>query len=114
MRHRWLLRAYPRAWRDRYGEEILDLLAASDRPVLAAIDVLATGIRIRIEGDGMIRTAAVLAVLGLVWAAWAIPQLASGVLELPGHWWSAPSLLLLAGGAGLATAALVRRRRGRV
>lgn len=38
-RHHWLVRLYPAAWRERYGEELEDLLASENGP-RAIIDVV--------------------------------------------------------------------------
>lgn len=52
-RHAWVLRAYPRAWRDRYGEELVALIEDSHPsgrlPVGVAVAVSAAGVRERIR-----------------------------------------------------------------
>lgn len=42
---RWLLRAYPPAWRERYGEEFADFLRAGPGGVGAIFDVLRSAFR---------------------------------------------------------------------
>ena len=46
---RWLLRAYPPAWRERYAEELEELLRASPRKVSTIVDVLCSGFRERLS-----------------------------------------------------------------
>jgi hypothetical protein len=120
-RRAWLLlRIFPRAWRDRYGAEVLELLAASRRPGRDLADVLRAAALLRL--DSLLRSAdmhkialsaAALLVLGALWITWAIPRLARGAAELPQHWWSAPGLLFLLAGAILAGVAGTMRRRRR-
>lgn len=43
----WLLRAYPRAWRERYGDELEYLLHAERYGLRAAIDILSAALRER-------------------------------------------------------------------
>lgn len=40
----WLLRLYPRAWRDRYGDEVAELLAGRGFSLRIAIDLVAGAI----------------------------------------------------------------------
>jgi hypothetical protein len=44
---RWLLRAYPSAWRERYGQELEDLLHAGPGGPRAVLDVLRSALRER-------------------------------------------------------------------
>lgn len=44
---RWLLRAYPYAWRERYGQEFEDLLHAGPGGPRAVLDVLRSALRER-------------------------------------------------------------------
>jgi hypothetical protein len=44
---RWLLRAYPAAWRERYGPEFEDLLRSGSGGPRAALDVLRSALRER-------------------------------------------------------------------
>ncbi len=58
----------------------------------------------------MMKIAVAILAAGAMWTAWAVPQLTDGVIELPGHWWSAPGpALLLSGGLGVV---LVSRNHG--
>lgn len=56
LRHRLLLRAYPAAWRRRYGEELLALLADRDPGPRDLLDVLAGAVDARLH-PGLGRTA---------------------------------------------------------
>ncbi len=49
LRYRLLLRAYPRAWRRRYGPEFCDLLARREVGLAEVLDVLAGGIDARLH-----------------------------------------------------------------
>jgi len=112
---RRLLRLYPRDWRDRYGDEVSDLLARSDRPRRDTIDLVMCALserlgrlaRRRKETPMKLRvTAAVLVALGVAGAIWSTPQLMHGWREIPQHWWSAGATLLpLAAGLVLALVA---------
>ena len=46
---RWLLRPYPRAWRDRYGEEFLALLERQPATFRVVLDVLAGALDARLH-----------------------------------------------------------------
>lgn len=46
MRH--LLRAYPARFRRRYGDELLDLVQAGGSPVRDAVNLLLSGLRMRV------------------------------------------------------------------
>jgi hypothetical protein len=45
---RFLLRAYPARFRRRYGDELLDLVQASGSPVRDGVNVLLSGLRMRL------------------------------------------------------------------
>jgi len=49
---RLLLRAYPRAWRERYGDELLALLEAEPLTWRVRVNVAAAGVRERLRGSG--------------------------------------------------------------
>jgi hypothetical protein len=118
---RWigaLLHLAPSAWRNRYRDEIAAQLSSSDRRLRDSADIVLTALRLRIDqiqGSRHLGEAAVaILVVGAVWTAWAVPQLADGVIELPGHWWSAPGpALLLGGGFGGVLASRRRASDGR-
>lgn len=112
---RWS-RFFPRPWRDRYGEEVDDLLKHSSRPLRDRADVIIGAFEARWHhaatlvghSDGTRRVvravAGVLVVTGVVGAAWAQGRLAHGFVEIPGHWWS--SLAVSPTFVGMALAAL--------
>jgi len=107
----WIVWLAPTDWRRRYGTEVLNLLAGSERPVADRLDLLWMCLRLRAaaiarKGSIMRRFALVSSVgtlvLGAAWAVVATQQLQRGLVELPSHWWSAPGLgLLVAGAAGV-------------
>jgi hypothetical protein len=85
----------PRAWRRRYGEELLDELRRRKRTPAVVLDLLALAARLRTEQLGRHLTAVLFICLpGAAGAAFATykaaGRLAHGWVELPGHWWSAP------------------------
>jgi len=41
-RNRWLIRLFPRRWRERYGDELLDLIEAEGPGAPAIVDILKT------------------------------------------------------------------------
>lgn len=108
----------PAVWRRRYGPEVIDLLASSKRPLADRVDLIRTclGLRGATVREAVTMRTCVLVTslmalgLGIAWAAAADQQLANGLVELPGHWWSAPALgLVVAGAAGVAWLAWPRR-----
>jgi len=114
-----VLRLLPRPWRDRYGDELLELLVRSDRPLRDAADVARLAVSLRLEGltagrgrdafmQGYLKVGSLLLVgVGLLGAAWSSAELGGGVRDIPGHWWS--SLAVLPALAGVALAALAWR-----
>jgi hypothetical protein len=119
-RRRWvaeaLLRLAPAAWRNRYRVEILAHMAESERGLRDAADLGLIALRMRLDqlprSRLMINVAIGVLIVGIAWTAWAIPQLADGVAELPGHWWSAPGPALVLIGALIALTVRQRRRAG--
>lgn len=96
---RYLARLYPRTWRDRYGQEVAELLAASPHPWRDGINVAACAAVAWLEVP-MIKVIVLLsAVITLVLFGFAVGQLAGGVPEIARHWWSSAS-------AGVAACAL--------
>ncbi len=90
---RILLRLYPRAWRERYGEEVLDLLASSHRPVRDSADWPPgpSPCAPAMWPPGCAATAgppSSWVVIGLQGLLWSVPQLQEGIVEVPMHWWS--------------------------
>ena len=60
----------------------------------------------------MIKVAIGVLIAGIAWTSWVIPQLADGVAELPGHWWSAPGPALVLIGGLVALTVRQRHRTG--
>ncbi len=114
-----LLRLAPSAWRRRYRDEIAAQLSSSDRRLRDSADIVLAALGLRADqirrNRHMMKIAMGILVVGAVWTAWAVPQLADGVMELPGHWWSAPALALLVSGAlGVVLAGRRRASNGRL
>lgn len=108
-----LLYLAPAAWRDRYRDEVLAQLASSEWRVRDVADIVLTALGLRADQirrrKHMTKIALAIVVVGALWTAWAVPQLAGGLTELPGHWWSAPGPALLLTGGLLAALAAHRR-----
>ncbi len=106
--HRWILALAPK--RQRYGDEVLDLLATSRRPWADTADLAGTVVQLRAEqvrNPSARCAAAVLTVIGLIGTAWAVPQLQHGLAEVPMHWWSTLAALPAALGASLLALSLL-------
>ena len=110
-RARQLLRWYPRAWRDRYGEEFAELLISdiAERPRSAArtLDVARGGIVARLAGTGLCgipvageQPARCLAALGACLAVFVVVGAAMWSQLTVGWQWQAP-------GSAAATAGMV-------
>jgi hypothetical protein len=97
--------------RDRYGQELLDVLDRSPRPLADTLDVLFLAVREHLE-DPMRRpvhtVASVSLAVSLVLLGYTVNDLSTGLTELPQHWWSSGAAVsVIASGA----AALVSRHR---
>lgn len=95
-RHGWVLRAYPRAWRDRYGDELTALIEDSHPtgrlPVGVAIAVTAAGVRERIRQDATGEEAARSGGRLIAWG-WSLIVLAGiAVAKVSEHWQAAVPL----------------------
>ena len=94
---RWLLRLYPSRFRDRYGDEIADLLADSDHRARDVINVAVAALRLRWETD-MTRPIRHLAdafvILTVFILGYAVNDLQHGIGELGRHWWSSMALAI--------------------
>ena len=115
---RLLLRLYPRRFRERYGDEIDDLLGGAT--LRDAADLVRGAASERIAGlrrpharpvKALVLAAALTAAGGLVWLGYVIAGLAGGIAALPRHWWSVLPLLVLAvaGAVGFSAAGAIRR-----
>lgn len=120
---RAVLQLFPRQWRDRYGDEFLEQLAADPRRITKAIDVARTAAGLRWQG---FRTSDDSPAFGLTAALafTATCDVALGVgmdsgidVEVLRHWWGAPfgaALLFSAVAAiGSLIAVLAEKRRRR-
>lgn len=120
-----VLKLFPAEWRDRHGDEVLEALEHSHRPVRDRFDLFVTATRLASERNPTVQTSrarrllVVLAVcsalLGSVTLAWAATSLNDGLAEVPHHWWSVAAALPLALAVTLAVpvAVLPSRRRSR-
>lgn len=124
---RWS-RLYPRAWRDRYGAEVDELLVRSGRPWRdrAGVVIAAAGQHVeRMAAMSrslstnarrlLVGAAAAYGVLGAMGVLWSARRLTDGVPEIPMHWWSVLAVVppLAAAGVLGAVVAVGRRRPGR-
>jgi hypothetical protein len=109
-----LLRLFPRGWRDRYADEVRELLRDSPRPVRDRLDLLRS-----VPGEQLLAVrssprlrrvlvrslwviAAALIAVGVLGGFWVTPQLKDGWVEIPGHWWSTLAVLPAVIGVGVA------------
>ncbi|MGH9120163.1 MAG: hypothetical protein ACRD0A_20540 [Acidimicrobiales bacterium] len=109
---------FPRSWRQSYGAEVAEHLAAGRCPVRDRIDlVLAVGpawidwlAGKRSAMRTIVITAVVLVAVGLVTTVRATTQLARGLVEIPGHWWSTLAAAPLAAGLAMLLVVLLAQR----
>ena len=116
---RQLLRIAPKKWRDRYEQEVLEMLRQSRHPFLDRFDLFRTAIALRwhermkemwVSRKVIVAFGLFLALTGVA-AMWsAVLQLAQGWAELPMHWWSAPTILPVVAGLAVAAVGLLRRK----
>lgn len=94
---RWLLRLYPAWFRDRYGEEVVDVLATSDRRLRDVINIAVAAVRLRWE-DRMTRPLRHLAdaftVVSVFILGYVVNDLEHGIGEIGRHWWSLFALVV--------------------
>lgn len=109
----WWLRLYPADLRKRYGDELAQMVAESDRPrrdlVSALRHVLSKRLEYTMKDLRMMSTAVaiVIGAVSLVAFGYALAELAGGVRDVPRHWWSALPLMTLA--ASAVTVVVVQR-----
>jgi hypothetical protein len=95
---RWLLLLYPRRFRDRYGDELAELIVRSDHPRSDAINLAVHASRLRLEAVMTRPLRHVLNAVVLLTAfalGYAVNDLQDGVTEVPQHWWSSLALVVL-------------------
>lgn len=93
---RWLVKLMPEQHRDRYGEEMLELLQHSSRPTGDLINVAAYVLRWHMEAalrEPLMIVAAIFAAVSLFAGGYVVAELADGLTELHKHWWSTLPLL---------------------
>jgi hypothetical protein len=93
---RWLLRLYPKHFRDRYGDELAELFSRSDRQTRDVLNVIAHAGRLRME-TLMIRPLRhvlnALVVVTVFVLGYVVNDLQDGVTEVGRHWWSSLALV---------------------
>lgn len=98
----------PEEHRDRYGEEMLELLHHSSRPTGDLINVAAYVLRWHMEAalrEPLIIVAAILAAVSLFAGGYVVAELADGLTELHKHWWRTLPFLGFLIAVGLAVVA---------
>jgi hypothetical protein len=87
---RLIVAVLPAVVRAKYGEELVEMLTNSSRPVRDRSDVIiaAVGLRLGMSARPVLVTA-VAATLGFLFGmVHAVRNLQHGVVEIPDHWWS--------------------------
>ena len=96
---RWLLRLYPKRFRDRYGDELVELINRSDHPRRDAVNVVVHASRLRLE-TLMVRPLRhllnVLVVVAVFVLGYVVNDLQGGFSEVHHHWWSSFALVVTA------------------
>ena len=114
---RWLLRLYPRWFRDRYGDELADLLADSTHGLGDVVNIAVHAGRLRWESamSHPLRLVADAVVLITVFGlGYIINDLDDGVTEIGRHWWSSIALVVAVLSIGARTALdIIETRHGR-
>jgi hypothetical protein len=106
----WLVWLYPRAWRLRYGRELAQLLAESERPWRGSVNVAFYAALAWTEVTVFKVIIVIVAAASLVSLGFTIGQLTGGVREIPQHWWSslATAVAVITVTAAIVTAARTR------
>ena len=108
---RLAVRMLPAPTRRRYGEELVELLDRSPRPLADSVDVLRLAAREHLE-EPMRRPLHSLAnvslAISLVVLGYTVNDLGTGLVEVPEHWWSAGAAMCVIASA---TAARLTRPR---
>lgn len=111
---RWLLRLYPAWFRDRYGDELADLLARSDHRLRDVFNVVVHAGHLRWESRmfrplrHLTNALVIITVFGF---GYIVNDLEHGVTEIPRHWWSSIALVVTVLTIGARTAIDVMHRR---
>lgn len=109
---RRVVRLYPKRWRERYGDEVSELLARSQRPRRDHVNVVVHAVMAWMELPVVSLVLAIAAAASLLQFGYALGQLSNGLDEVHRHWWSTASALLavVTVAAAFASARLTRRR----
>jgi hypothetical protein len=92
-RGRWVLLFFPRAWRDRYGDELLDLLAEEGLTSRTVPDLMVAGLRQRAHALRKAITGGTNMTIGLAWRHPTAFAVAGALLLLPTAFFVIASLL---------------------
>lgn len=113
----WLRVLLPTSFRDRYGDELMELLGESRHPLRDSVDLIFLAIRLNLENamTGVFRwTGLGLILVGMFASGYATSDLGDGLAEMHRHWWStAPVVGVLAGGLLLLASNRLRGRGAR-
>jgi NADH:ubiquinone oxidoreductase subunit 6 (subunit J) len=101
----WL---YPRTWRDRYGREMVELLAVSKRPWRDGVNIAVHAALAWTEVAMVKVIILIVAAASLMLFGFTLGQLAGGVHEIPQHWWSSSMTALAIAAVTLAIVTLTR------
>jgi hypothetical protein len=96
---RWLLRLYPKAFRERYGDEVLEMINRSDHPRRDALNVAVHASRLRLQTlitHPLRHLLDVIVVLAVFDLGYTVNDLHGGVSEVHHHWWSSFALAVTA------------------
>jgi hypothetical protein len=98
------LHLYPKPFRRRYEDELIELLDHSARPLRDALDVAIHAGQLR--GAHLMTNAArhladVVLAFALFTLGYAVNDLQHGVVEVHQHWWSSAAVLLVLAAAAL-------------
>jgi hypothetical protein len=107
---KWLVWLYPRTWRHRYGHEMAELLAASERRWRDSVNVALYAALAWTEVTMFRAMILILAASALVLFGFTVGQLAGGVREIPQHWWSSTSAAVALIAVAGAIVSLIRTR----
>jgi hypothetical protein len=113
---RWLLRLYPRWFRDRYGGELAELLADPTHRRRDSLNVVVHASRLRLEyimSRPLRLVADVFVIIAVFGLGYVINDLEHGVTEIGRHWWSSIALVAAGLSIGVRSAVgIVHARRG--
>jgi hypothetical protein len=109
---RRVVRLYPKRWRERYGDEVSDLLARSEHPRRDHVNVVVHAVIAWMELPVVSVVLVIAAMASLLQFGYTLGQLSNGLDEVHRHWWSTSSALLavVTVAAAVTSARLARRR----